>query len=63
MGWVSRRFWDAVLIAALLALMGGAALMHSAAGTGGNALGQGISGGFTFVVMQTCMTAGKGAAS
>jgi len=49
MGWVVRRFWDVVLIAALLALMGGAALMHSAADTGGNALGQGISGGFTFV--------------
>ena len=44
-----RRFWDVVLIAALLALMGGAALMQSAAGTGGNALGQGISGGFSFV--------------
>jgi hypothetical protein len=49
MGWVVRRFWDVVLIAALLALMGGAALMQAAAGTGGNALGQGISGGFTFV--------------
>jgi len=49
MGWVVRRFWDVVLVAALLALMGGAALMHSAADTGGNALGQGISGGFTFV--------------
>src|SRR4051795_2096392 len=49
MGWVVRRFWDVVLIAALLAILGGAALMQSAAGTGGNALGQGISGGFTFV--------------
>jgi hypothetical protein len=49
MGWVFRRFWDVVLIAALLAVLGGAALMQSAAGTGGNALGQGISGGFTFV--------------
>ena len=49
MGWMVRRFWDVVLIAALLALMGGAALMQAAAGTGGNALGQGISGGFTFV--------------
>jgi hypothetical protein len=49
MGWLIRRFWDVVLIAALLALMGGAALMQAAADTGGNALGQGISGGFTFV--------------
>jgi hypothetical protein len=49
MGWLIRRFWDVVLIAALLALMGGAALMQSAAGTGGNALGQAISGGFTCV--------------
>src|SRR5215212_4664226 len=49
MGWIVRRFWDVVLIAALLAVLGGAALMQSAAGTGGNALGQGISGGFTFV--------------
>jgi hypothetical protein len=49
MGWLIRRFWDVVLIAALLAVLGGAALMQSAAGTGGNALGQGISGGFTFV--------------
>jgi hypothetical protein len=62
-GQFDGSFWEVVLIAPLMALMGGGALMQSASGTGGNALGQGISGAFTFVVIQTCMTAGKGAAS
>jgi len=49
MGWMLKRFWDVVIVAALLALLGGAALMQAAMGTGGVALGQGLSGGVTFV--------------
>jgi hypothetical protein len=49
MGWLVRKFWDVVLICALIALLAGAAVMHQIAGTGGNALGQGASGGFTFL--------------
>jgi hypothetical protein len=42
-------FWTVVLGLALIAWLAGVVVMTAVAGNGGNALGQGIKGGFTFV--------------
>lgn len=49
MGWVFRSFWNLVIFCAVLALIGGAALMLAFASAAGPALGQGLFGGKVFV--------------
>lgn len=48
-GRVFHGFWTVILICAVVTFFAGAAVMGKVAGNGGNALGQGIKGGFIFV--------------
>jgi hypothetical protein len=47
--WVFEKWWSAVLGLALIAWIAGVAVMLAVASNGGNALGQGLKGGFTVV--------------
>jgi hypothetical protein len=49
MGWAIRKFMDLAMLGALVAILAGGAVLYQLASNGGNALGQGLGGAFTFV--------------